>query len=79
MINIFETNWNNIKSTLKGIKSLISVKTIASNVPNVFSLDNDDTITSPCDIMNTFNNYFASVAEITKKIKYSHKHYFCNI
>ena len=72
----FERNWNNIKNTWKGIKSLISLKTIASNVPTVLSLDNGDTITNPYDIANTFNNYFASIAETTKRsIKYSHKHF----
>ena len=72
----FERNWNNIKNTWKGIKSLISLKTVASNVPTVLSLDNGDTITNPYDIANTFNNYFASIAETTKKnIKYSHKHF----
>ena len=56
----FERNWNNIKNTWKGIKSL----------------DNGDAITNPYDIANTFNNYFASVAETTKRsIKYSHKHF----
>ena len=35
-----------------------------------------DTITNPYDIANTFNNYFASIAQITKKsIKYSQKHF----
>ena len=63
----FERNWNNIKNTWKGIKSLISLKTAASNVPTVLSLDNGDTITSPYDIVNSFNNYFASRAETTKK------------
>ena len=63
----FERNWNNIKNTWKGIKSLISLKTVASNVPTVLSLDNGDTITNPYDIANTFNNYFASIAETTKK------------
>ena len=54
---------------MKGIKSLISLKT-------VLSLDNGDTITNPYNIANTFNNYFASIAETTKKsIKYSHKHF----
>ena len=72
----FERNWNNIKNTWKGIKSLISLKTVASNVPTVLSLDNGDTITNPYDIANTFNNYFASIAETTKKsIKYSLKHF----
>ena len=71
----FGRNWNNIKNTWKGIKSLISPKTVASNVPTVLSLDNGNTITDPYDIANTFNNCFASVAETTKTpIKYSHKH-----
>ena len=70
----FERNWNNIKNTWKGIKSLINVKTATSRVSTVLSLDNGDTITNPYDIANTFNNYFASIAETTKKsIKYSHK------
>ena len=63
----FERNWNNIKNTWKGIKSLISLKTVASTVPTVLSLDNGDNITNPYDIANTFNNYFASIAETAKK------------
>ena len=63
----FERNWNNIKNTWKGIKSLISLKTKASSVPTVLSRENGDTITNPYDIANTFNNYFASIAETTKK------------
>ena len=40
------------------------------------SLDNGDTITNPYDMANTFSNYFASIAETTKKsLKYSHKHF----
>ena len=45
----------------------ISLKTKASSVPNVLSCENGDTITNPNDIANTFNNYFASIAETTKK------------
>ena len=67
MIVTLKKNWNNIKNTWKGIKSSISLKTIASNVPTVFSLDNGDTETNLYDIANTFNNYFASIAETTKK------------
>ena len=63
----FERNWSNIKNTWKGIKSLVSLKTVASFVPTIFSLNNGDIITNPYDIANTFNNYFASVAETTKK------------
>ena len=65
----FEKNWNNIKNIWKGIKSLISPITMASNVPTVLSLDNGDTVTNTYDITNTFNNYFASIAETTKKNK----------
>ena len=73
----FERNWNNIKNIWKGIKSLISLNTVASRVlPTVLSLNNGDTITNLYDIANTFNNYFASITETTKKsIKYSHKHF----
>ena len=63
----FEKNWNNIKDTWKGMKSPISLKTVASNVPTVLSLDTGDTVTNPFDIANTFNNYFASIAVTTKK------------
>ena len=71
----FERNWNNIKNTWKGIKCLISLKTVASHVPIILSLDNGDTITSPYDVVITYN-YFASVAETMKEsIKYSHKHF----
>ena len=63
----FEAKWNNIKSTWKGIKSPISLKPVASSVPTVLPHDNGDTITNPYDTANTFNNYFASIAETTKK------------
>ena len=72
----FERNWNNIKNIWKGIKSLISLETVASRVPTVLSLNNGDAITNFYDIANTFNNYLASIAETTNKsIKYSHKHF----
>ena len=63
----FDRNRNNIKHTWKGIKSPISQKTVASNVTVVLSLDNGKTITNPYDIANTFDNYFASIAETIKK------------
>ena len=61
----FETNWNNIKNTWKGIKSLIYLNTVAFSAPTVFSLDNGNTITIPYDIANNLNNYFASEVETT--------------
>ena len=63
----FERNWNNTKNTWKKIKSLISLKTVASSAPTVLSLDNVDTITNPYDDANAFNNYFSSKAESTEK------------
>ena len=51
----FETNVNNIENKWKGIKSLISLKTVASNAPTVLSCDGN-TITNTYDIANTFNN-----------------------
>ena len=72
----FKRNWSDIRNTWKGIKSFITLKTVAYCVPTVLSLDNGDTITNPCGIANTFNNYFASIAETMKQsIKYSYKHF----
>ena len=51
----------------KGIKSLISLKTVASSVRTVLSLENGDTIVNPYDIAKIFINYFASIDETTKK------------
>ena len=63
----------NIQITWKGIKSLISLKTVSFSAPAVLSLDNGVTITNPYNIANTFNNYFTSTAETTKKsFEYSH-------
>ena len=57
--NYFQKSWKNIKNTKKGIKFLISLKTVASPVPTVLTF-NGDTITNPYDTANTFNNSFAS-------------------
>ena len=56
-----EKNRNNVKNTWKGIKSLISLKSVASSISTVLSLDNRDTVTNPYDIVSTFNNYLASI------------------
>ena len=63
----FERNWNNIKDTWKGIKSVIPLKTVVSSFPTVLSLGHGNNITNPYDIANIFNNYFASIAETTEK------------
>ena len=49
------------------MKSLISLKTAATKTPNILSLDDGDTMINPYDIANSLNNYFASIAETTKK------------
>ena len=78
----FETNWNNIKNTWKGVESFISLKTVASSVPTILALDNGDIITNPYDTVNTFNTYFGSIVETTKKSILRMKlvvQYFCNL
>ena len=52
------------------MKSLIFLKTVASSVPAVLSVDISDTITNPYDVAKTFNSYFASIAEKKKSHKY---------
>ena len=49
----------------KGIKSFLSLKTVASNVPTMLSYENGDTTNSPYETANTFNIF----------IKYSNKHF----
>ena len=73
----FDTNWNNIKKTWKGIKSLIPLRAVPSSVPTVIYFNNTDAITSHYDIANIFNNCFRSIAESTKKtyVNISHKQF----
>ena len=42
---------------------------ITSSVPSALSLNNGCTITNPYNLVNTFNKYFASIAETTKKCR----------
>ena len=71
----FENNWNNIKNTWKGIKTIISIKNITSTVPHSIEFNNR-TITDPTAMSNVFNNYFTSIAKKTNSnIKFSPKHY----
>ena len=45
----FENNWNNIKNTLKGIKTIISIENIATTITNLINFNNR-TITDPTAI-----------------------------
>ena len=74
-IKYFENNWNNIKNTWKGIKTIISIKNITSTVPHSIEFNNR-TITDPTAMSNVFNNYFISIAKKTNSnIKFSPKLY----
>ena len=57
----FETNWNSIKNTWKGIKYILRMKKISAEIPNTLTVDGT-TISSPMEISNIFNNYFSSIA-----------------
>ena len=71
----FENNWNNIKNTWKGIKTIISIKNITITVPHSVEFNNR-TITDPTAMSNFFNNYLTSIAKKTNSnIKFSSKHY----
>ena len=66
-------NLNNLKNTWKGIKNLISAKTISHSSPSSIYYNNK-TVTSPFEITNAFNNYFSNIAlDIQSSIKYSAK------
>ena len=49
------------------MKYFISLNTVASSLPTVLPLENGGTMSNPHDIVNTFNNYFASIAETMKE------------
>ena len=70
----FETNWNSIKNTWKGIKSIPNIKNVSAD--NLKSLTVDGiTIANPIAVSNIFNNHFSSIANNTKcNISFSHKH-----
>ena len=53
----FESNWNNIRSTWKGIKTIISIKNITATFPHSIEFHNRN-ITDPTAMSNVFNNYF---------------------
>ena len=69
--NYFQNKLNDLKSTWKGIKNLISLKECSNVTPsNIF--DNGQSLTEPQEITNAFNKYFVNVAtEIQSSIRYS--------
>ena len=57
---------NSIESTWKGIKSIITLKNISSDIPKSLSF-NGSNITNQVEIPDVFNNYFVAIAEKTKE------------
>ena len=71
----FETNIKNLKSTWKGIRSIISLKNSNSSSPNVINFNNE-LKSDPLKIANVFNNYFSSIGEkAPSKTRFSNKNY----
>ena len=63
------------QNTWKGIKSIITIKNLSSDIPKSLS-SNGSTITNQVGISNVFNNYSATIAGKTKEdINPSHKHF----
>ena len=59
--NYFQNNLNDLNSTWKGIKNLISFKKMPNVAPfNIF--DNGRSLTERQEIANAFNKYFVNVA-----------------
>ena len=73
--NYFQNNLNDLNSTWKGIKNLISLKELPNvTPPNIF--DNGRSLTKPQEIVSSFNEYFVNVAtDIQSSIRYSKKLY----
>ena len=64
-----------MKNTWKGIKNLISLKTVSHFSPSSIS-DNNKTVTSPFKIANAFSNSFSKVTlNMQSRIKYSAKEF----
>ena len=55
----FETNWNSIKNTWKGIKFILNIKNISADTRKSLTVDGT-TISNPMAISNIFNNYLFS-------------------
>ena len=71
--NYFQNNLNDLKSTWKGIKNLISLKELPNVAPsNMF--DNGQSLTEPQEIANAFNKYVAP--DIQSSIRYSKNNFY---
>ena len=61
---------------MKGVKNLISLKTVSHSSSSSSIYYNNETVASPFEIVNVFNNYFSNIAlNIQSSIKYSAKEF----
>ena len=79
--NYFQEHSKNTRKIWAGINNLINAKPTASSLPSCLEVNiskkNTFTITEPSKIANTFNNYFASIADnILKTRKYTGNKHF---
>ena len=74
--NYFQNNLNDLKSTWKVIRNLISRKELPNVAPrNIF--DNGQSLTEPQEIANVLNKYFVNVAtDIQSPIRYSKNNFY---
>ena len=71
----FSKNSNNIKETWKGIKTIINIKNKSKNYQSSLLVDNN-LITDPKKVADSFNDYFSSIADnLQKKIRNHGKHF----
>ena len=78
----FSATTNNLQNIWKGIKEIINIKTKKHSYPTCI-IDENNTITNPKEIANSFNRYYTSVADdILNKKKYhgttEHTEYLSN-
>ena len=69
---VFENNLRKLKTTWKGIKSILFIKNFTSNSPMLLLTYQNDNTDNPERIVNIFNNYFITTGE---KIQGKIKHY----
>ena len=69
------SNWNSIKNTWKGVKSILTVQNISADILKNLN-EEGTTISNPVAISNIFNNYFSSIAyETNSVISFPHKQF----
>ena len=70
-----ESNWNSIRNTGKGLKSILTIKNIFADIPKSLTVD-VTTVANLIAISNIFNNHFSSIADKMKlNIAFPHKHF----